>query len=134
MSHERDLLAGLKALIVAAVPGATVVYGELPSTPDRAVALNVYASVDEPKVALSTFRVQVMVRGVANNSLDAGDFADDIFDALHGVENRTFGTVHLVQCLRISRVPLGVDTSKRTTRADNYECDVDLPLTAGRPF
>lgn len=134
MSHERALLTGLKPLILAAAPGLTVVYGDLPSSPDRAVALNAYAATDEAKVALSRIRVQVMARGVVNNSLDAGDLADDIFDALHGLENLWFGDVHLVQCFRISRVPLGIDTAKRTSRADNYECDVDLPVTVGRPF
>lgn len=135
MSHTRDLLVGLKGVIVASgVSSGIVFYGELPATPDRAVALAAYAAVDQPTVALSTIRVQVMVRGVANNSLDCDDLADDIFLALQGLEDRTFGAAHLVQCNRISAVPLGIDTSKRSTRADNYEIDVDLPLTAGRPF
>jgi hypothetical protein len=135
-THERTLLVGVKALIAPSlVPAASVFYGDLPATtPDRAVALNCYAATDEAKVALSRLRLQVMVRGVVNDSLDAGDLADTIFDALHGLENLWFGGVHLVQCFRISRVPLGIDSAKRTTRADNYECDVDLPVTAGRPF
>ena len=135
MSHERTLLVGLKPLIVAAgIPTGSVVYGDLPTAPDRAVALNCYAALDEAKVALTRLRVQVMVRGIVNDSLDAGDLADTIFDALHGLENLWFGGVHLVQCFRVSRIPLGIDSAKRTTRADNYECDVDLPVTAGRPF
>lgn len=135
MSTTRDLLAGLKAELVASgVPAASIVYGDLPSSPDRAVALAAYAAVDEAKVALSTVRVQLMFRGAQNNSIDADDFADDAFAVLHGLEDRTYGSVHLVQCLRISAVPLGIDSMKRTTRADNYEIDVDLPLTAGRPF
>lgn len=132
----RDLLVGLKADLVAAGIATPIYFGDLPTTPDRAMALTAYSAVDQPKVALSTLRVQVMVRGIPNDSLDGDDLADSIFNALHGLENRSYasGTVHLVQCLRISAVPLGIDTSKRSTRADNYECDVDLPLTAGRPF
>ena len=135
-THERTLLAGLKPLIAPdLLPLASVFYGDLPAlTPHRAVAFNCYAATDEAKVALTRLRVQVMVRGIENDSLDAGDLADSIFDRLHGLENLWFGGVHLVQCFRISRVPLGIDTAKRTTRADNYECDVDLPVTAGRPF
>jgi hypothetical protein len=134
VSHTRDLLTGLKADLVAASITTPIFFGDLPTTPDRAIALTAYAAVDQPTVALSTIRVQVMVRGVVNNSLDADDQADDIFAVLQGLEDRTYGTAHLVQCNRISAVPLGIDGSKRSSRADNYEIDVDLPLTAGRPF
>lgn len=135
MSTTRDLLVGLKAEIAPAVIAASsVVFGDLPSAPDRAVALSAYAATDEPTVAKSTIRVQLMCRGIANNSLDCDDLADDIFALLQGLTDRTYGVAHLVQCNRISAVPLGIDSLKRSTRADNYEIDVDLPLTAGRPF
>lgn len=134
MSFTRDLLVGLKAELVAAGITTPIVYGDLPTTPDRVIGLGAYAATDEPTVAASTLRVQLMVRGVPNNSLDADDLADDIFQAIQTLEDRTYGTVHLVQCLRVSAVPLGIDTSKRSARADNYEVDVDLPVTAGRPF
>jgi hypothetical protein len=134
VSFTRDVLAGLKADLVAAGVTDQIVFGDLPSKPDRCVALSAYAAVDEPKVALSKIRVQVMVRGVANDSLDPDDLADVIFEALQGLEDRTYGAAHLVQCFRVSAVPLGIDSSKRSTRSDNYELDVDLPLTSGRPF
>ena len=134
MSFTRDTLAGIKAELIAAGVTAPIVFGDLPSAPDRAVALSAYSAQDEPKVARSAIRIQVMIRGVANNSVDADDLADDIFAALQGLEDRTYGSAHLIQCLRISAVPLGIDSLKRTSRADNYELDVDLPLTAGRSF
>lgn len=134
MSFTKDLLLGLKAELVAAGITDPIFFGDLPSTPNRVVALGAYAAVDEPTVAASTLRVQVMARGVENNSLDADDLADDIFTALQGLEDRTYGTAHVAQCLRVSAVPLGIDSLKRWTRADNYELNVDLPLTAGRSF
>ena len=130
----RDLLVGLKADLVSAGITDVIVFGDLPSTPDRCVALAAYSAVDEPKVAKSTIRVQVMCRGIENDSLDADDLADSIFDILQGLEDRTYSTAHLVQCNRVSAVPMGIDGAKRTARSDNYEIDVDLPLTAGRPF
>jgi hypothetical protein len=134
VSHTEDLLRGLKAVLVAGGVTDTIVFGELPSTPDRCIALSAYAAQDEATVALSHRRVQAMVRGAQNSYLDAEGLADDVFDILHGLVDRTFGVVHLVQCFRISAVPLGIDGSKRSTRADNYEIDVDLPLTAARDF
>lgn len=134
MSFTRDLLIGLKAELVAAGVTVPIVFGELPTTPDRAVGLGAYSAVDDPTTAHSTLRVQVVARGIPNNSLDADDLADDIFQAIQAIEDRTYGTAHLVQCLRVSAVPLGIDGSKRSARSDNYEVDVDLPTTAGRPF
>ena len=134
MSFTRDLLVGLKAELVAAGFTVPIVFGDLPTAPDRVVGLGAYAAIDDPTTAHSILRVQVMVRGVPNISLDADDLADDIFQAIQAIEDRTYGTVHLVQCLRVSAVPLGIDASKRSARSDNYEVDVDLPVTAGRPF
>lgn len=110
-----------------------VVFGELPTSPDRVVALTVYGAVDEGMVPLSQLRVQVMLRGSPNNSLDVGAVAGPVFDLLQGLEHLQCGTAHVNLAQRVSRVPLGVDESKRSLRADNYAMDVDMPATAGRP-
>lgn len=140
----RDLLLGLAAELVTAGIGTTtlpvsnpstgIYMKALPTAPDRAVALTVYSSVDQPKVALSTVRVQFFLRGKADDSADVDDLGDAIFLALQGLEDRTYGTAHLVQCNRISSVQLGIDDNKRANRSDNYEIDLDVPVTAGRPF
>lgn len=134
MSHTRDLLAGLRDELIAAGVTTPIFYKELPTTPDRVIALTAYSSADEATVALSHIRVQVWFRGAVNTSLDPDDLADDVFDVLHGLMNRTYGGVHLVQCFRVSSVPLGVDGNKRSQRSDNYEIDVDFPTSAARPF
>jgi hypothetical protein len=144
VSWESDLLVGLAQNLAGQgvgvySPGAPVastdtliLFGELPTSPDRCIALTLYASRDEPVQNLSTVRVQFMFRGAANNTLDVGDLAASVFGVLQGVTHRDYGTAHAVDCLRVSTVPLGMDGNKRMTRADNYEIPVNTPYTAGR--
>lgn len=141
MSATRDLLNGLAGELspIGSTPpvaaGGTGIFAKaLPTSPDRAVALNAYASVDEAKVALSTIRVQFWFRGKPNDPLDVDDLADSAFAILQGLEDRTYGSVHLVQCNRVSSSQMGADESKRSERADNYEIDLDMPTTVGRPW
>lgn len=140
----RDLLVGLAGEIasaglgtygtVVADPNTGIYLKALPTSPARAVALTVYASTDEAVVTLSQYRVQVWCRGKADLAVDVDDLADDIFSVLQGLENRTYASVHLAQCLRISSVSLGADGSKRFERSDNYEVHLDTPATPGRPW
>lgn len=141
-SWESDLLTGVAQLLVDegvgvyktlyAASDTAIVFGELPTTPDRCIALALYAATDAPKQNLSTVRMQVMMRGVPDNTLDVGDLATAVFSALQGMEQRDFGTAHAVQVGRVSAVPLGIDANKRSTRADNYQIDVNTPYTAYR--
>lgn len=144
VNWESDLLVGLAQYLASQgvgtyspaspVPagGTLIVFGEMPSSPDRCVALTLYASRDEPVANLSTVRVQFMLRGAPNNSLDVGDLATAVFAALQGVTHHDYGTAHAVDCRRVSVVPLGMDGNKRMTRADNYEIPVNTPYTTGR--
>lgn len=140
---ESDLLTGLAQYLQAQGVGVyktsgyaptdtAIVFGEPPTAPDRIVALTLYSATDHPKQNLSTVRLQLMMRGAAENSLDVGDLATQAFAALQGVESLDFGTAHLVQCGRVSAVPLGLDSNRRSTRADNYQIDVNTPYSAGR--
>lgn len=143
MSITRDLLDGLAADLAGAGlvtydggPGGNLFFKALPTSPDRCVAVTAYASQDEPKVARSRVRVQFYFRGVPDNSRDVDDLADEVFLWLHGREDFWYaaGTIHVIQAYRISTIQLGVDESKRSERSDNYEFDLDLPTTSGRPF
>lgn len=135
MSFTRDLLLGLRLhLIAQGVTATIVVGGDLPSSPDEAIALNLYDAEDLVEAARSDVRVQAMCRGKAGDSLSGADVADQVFDILHGAEGLWFDDLHVAQCYRLSVVPLGIDTSKRSTRADNYELTVDVPTTARRPI
>lgn len=142
-SWESDLLLGIAALLdgqsvatyrdgTAYAAGETaIVFGELPSTPDRAIALALYnGPADEVTQNLSHPRLQLMFRGSPGLPLDAGDLADAAFGVLHGITHRDYGLAHLVQSLRVTAVPLGVDGNRRTMRADNYQLDVNTPHSA----
>lgn len=143
--YESDLLTGLAQHLDDAGAATyrpaggylstetAIVFGDLPTSPDRAVALSLYASRDLIEQNLSMIRVQVMMRGAVNSSLDLGPLAVAIFDALHAAVALDFGTAHVVQCQRISTVPLGMDGNKRYLRADSYELDVNTPARTDRP-
>jgi hypothetical protein len=141
---ESDLLVGIAGYLSQQSVGiynpagyqatdTAIVFGDLPSTPNRCIGLTLYSAVDHPVQNLSTVRLQLMFRGDANNSLDVGDLATQAFAALQGITDRDYGTAHLIQMFRVSGgIPLGIDDLKRSTRADNYQIDVNTPYTAGR--
>lgn len=105
----------------------------LGDTPDRAIAITSYATVDQVKVNQTTVRVQFWCRGIANNTLDVDDLGDAIFALIQGMENHDFGTAHVIQAYRVSSSGLGLDTANRSERSDNYAFDLNVPETAGRP-
>lgn len=145
MSVESDLVKGLAQYLNDHGAGTykptggylaaetAIVFGELPTGPDRVIAISVYGSNDEGQVPLSQLRVQFMFRGNPNDTLDAGEVADPVFDLMQGLEHLQCGTAHINLSQRVSRVTLGADDNKRQLRSDNYALDVDMPATAGRP-
>lgn len=142
---ETDLVVGLAQFLAAAGIGTyrpaggylasetAIVFGDLPTAPDRAVGIGVYGAVDEGSVPLSSLRVQFLCRGSRDDSLDPGEVAGAIFTVLQGLQHQDFGAAHVNLAQRVSRIPLGIDEAKRSLRADNYALDVDMPATAGRP-
>jgi len=134
MSFTTDLLTGLSTYLAANGVTTPVFFKALPTAPDRCIAITAYAATDEPKVALSHVRVQFWFRGIVNNSLDVDELGDSVFNLLQGAEDLTFGTAHVVQALRVSSIQLGADANKRNERSDNFQLDVDVPITLGRPW
>jgi hypothetical protein len=147
MTATFDLIAGLAQLLEDAglvtyrsdgtnyTPTETGVgYKYMPELPNRFVTLTPYgANNDQPVTTLGNQPVQVKMRGTADPQ-DVDDLGDGIFQALHGVTDRMFGSVHVVQILRVSSIPLGMEEqARRWLRSDNYSIDVDLPGTPLRP-
>jgi hypothetical protein len=142
---ESDLLTGIAQILNDAGAGSykpaggytaaetAIVFGELPTSPDRVIALSLYGFTDAINQNLSSPRLQAMLRGNPNDSLDVGALAVEVFNALQGLAGVDCGTAHVVQCNRFSVVPQGVDGNKRYERADNYALDVNTPATPGRP-
>ena len=145
MSVETDLLTGIAQRLhdrSAAtyrpsggyLPTETaVVFGGLPTAPDKAISLTLYTAVDAQVENRSAFRVQARIRGAAGNTLSPGDIASAVFDALHGIEGVDFGSVTVISSSRVVVSPQGIDASKRTERADSYEFVCNLPTTPARP-
>lgn len=148
MSSTTDLLNGIAQMLADAgvvtrrTDGSDFTDGEtalsfknLPATPDRVVVLSPFgAHSDQPQITLGTQPIQVRCRGTSD-PWDVEDLADAAFDVLHGAANLTFGSVHVVQILRVNSIPLGMDEQdQRWQRSDNYDIDVDLPTTANRPI
>jgi hypothetical protein len=111
-----------------------VVFGTMPPSPDRCVALAIYGpSDDHPNQPIGQMRVQVRVRGLPGNYLDAVALLGDCFGALHGLTHQQWGAMHVNQLLRLSGGPLGPDDSQRWEYADNYQADTETAPTALRP-
>jgi hypothetical protein len=108
-----------------------LVFGPVPTDPDRAVGLTFYGSTDHPSEPEAVYRVQAWCRGVPGDSLDANEVADAVFRALHGRESLSWHGVFVVQVLRISSVPVGADAAGRSQRADNYEVTVQTTTIPG---
>lgn len=146
MSADVDMLTGIAQALhdagVATYRPATpyltgetaVVFGTMPPTPDRCVALATYGpSDDHPDQPLGQVRVQVRVRGLPGNYLDAVSLLGDCFTNLHGLTHQQWGAMHVNQLLRLTGGPLGQDDSKRWEYADNYQADTETAPTALRP-
>jgi Bacteriophage minor capsid protein len=134
VSVTTDLLTGLSAYVTAHGVTAPGYMKGLPTTPDRCFSLTAYSTSDEVKIAAGKMRVQFWFRGIVNNSLDVDELGDSVFDLLQGAEDLTFGTAHVAQIFRVSSMQHGADANKRNERSDNYELDVDVPVTPGRPW
>jgi hypothetical protein len=146
MGATRDLLNGLAGMIVAAgfgvqnppgviyAPADTAVFFlTMPASPDRVIVLNAVSQGDNITMPLGQVMVQVRVRGLPNNPLDALDLSDSLFGILHGTKDLTFGSVHVIQMNRKVNVPMGQDAAKRSEIVDQYYLDVDAPATINRP-
>lgn len=145
MSETGDLLDGIARAIDAAgiaqyrpdapfqAGDVPITFKSMPANPDRAVTLSTYGNSDHPTIPLGQRRLQVRVRGIAGDSLDADAIADAVFETLHGLTHQQYGSVHVIQILRASTVPLGLDDLQRDERSDNYALDVNPPATSARP-
>lgn len=147
MSVTGDILDGVARLLDAAgvatyrsdgsaylATETAITFKDLPPTPDRVIALAAFGASDQPVITLGSQQIQVRARGTSDPR-DVDSILDAAFVALHGASNLTFGSVHVVQILRVNTIPLGMDEQdRRWQRSDNYALDVDLPTSANRPI
>lgn len=140
MSLTTDLLEGIATDLntqglatYTGGAGGNVFFKQLPTTPDRCVAITAYSAQDDAAQNLSTIRVQFWFRGSPSVATDVDDFADAVFLWLQGMTHVDYGTVHVAHALRVSAVQLGMDDNKRNERTDNYSFTCNTPSTSGRP-
>ena len=146
MSATSDLLYGLaqyladQGIVTYPLAAGTsytagqtgVTFDLMPQAPDRVVCLTAYAASDDAANPWSSMRVQVRTRGLPSQPDDLWTLRDSVYNALQSESALTFGTVTVAQILRVSSVPLGMDTNRRFEHADNYQLDIQLPATANR--
>jgi len=106
-----------------------IVLGNIPSTPDRIIALTTYA-VSDAVMADSVTGLQVRTRWGGADKRLVDDLDDVIFAYLHAKTNWTLSTgIVVVQCLRNSAATLGQDTNNRWSNVANYYLDTYRPAT-----
>lgn len=102
------------------IPGTPIVFGDLPETPDRVIALRVYAD-DIHLLGVREYRVQVAIRGLPDDTLDADSLGEQAKTILHGTTYAVFGNVRVSAIRHLFYAHLGVDGNRRTTITRNFQ-------------
>ncbi|TMR91318.1 minor capsid protein [Nonomuraea basaltis] len=142
MTWTRDLLTGFAVLLgeagvatwnpngIYADDQTALTIGGLPTSPDTAIALQVYGvgqAGDDVEQPDSSVQMQVRFRAKSDPRV-VDDLADGTFDAIHGLANVTLSTgVHVLLARRTLIAPLGRDSSGRWERADSFDLMVHRP-------
>ena len=98
-----------------------IFYGAISDSPDQAIGITVYASLDDHVTTLTIRRAQLRFRGAQHDPAGADDLADTAFTILQGLA-RVAG-ISLIT--RESSAPLGADENDRQVRTDNYQIIID---------
>ena len=96
-----------------------IVYGAVPTSPDRAIGVRVYDGDDLP--GLHERRLQLHFRGAPGVAFDADRIAGIAFTVLQGLSRRD----GISDARRVSFAPLGADGNRREERTDNYLITLD---------
>jgi len=144
MSWTTDLLTAFAELLHAEGVGVwrpagppytasetAIVFGRLPTQPDRAITLTAYGvdqGADDPINTDGTQGVQLRMRGTTDPRV-VDDIADRAFNTLQGSALLAVG---VLQITRRINAPMGSDGTGRWERADSYHLLVHRP-TQHRP-
>lgn len=106
----------------AYLPGETaIVFGILPSSPESAIAITPYQSLDDVGHADRLVSLQVRMRSPGHDPRALWDTADRVFGALHDVGSYALGGVRVAWSARTITAPLGLDDNGRHEQADSYD-------------
>ncbi|MGW6518543.1 minor capsid protein [Streptomyces sp. NPDC054962] len=138
MTFLVDLVDGLATLLDAegvATYRATGVYTAdetaitdtvMPDSPDRAVVLTAYDTIDDPALTDCTVSVQVRTRAGADPR-QVADLDEAVFTVLHALTDAQFGTARVALVKRVNSAPMGRDSADRFERTSNYTARAQRP-------
>ncbi|MBQ1443826.1 MAG: hypothetical protein IIZ13_08265 [Renibacterium sp.] len=92
---------------------------DLPTSPDRAVSLNLYPVQDDGTTD-SVVGLQFRIRGAPNDKRSDKTILDGLFDALHDLKNTELGGIPIVRIWHQSGANLGPDEKLRQEHTANY--------------
>lgn len=105
-----------------------IVDGDLPATPENAIALMSYSVSDDPSNSDSVIGLQVQTRAKGSDPRGTARLTAKVFDELHGLTNVVLpGGVHVVQCYRQSWLSVGQDENNRHREKSNFYVTVHRP-------
>lgn len=125
MTATRDLLTGLQALLAATttVPGYV---SALPYEVDRAWSVAYTNAATDPEGRWGQGILMLQSRGAPGIPLDADDIADPLVATLMGLTGTVLGSTAVTQCLH-GLSSRGLDSSRRSVRADRFDLYLDYP-------
>lgn len=100
-----------------------IVFDQLPSDPDRAIAIALYPVSDDGTTD-SIQGIQFRIRGPRNDRRFVKDTTDRLFDALHDLKHTTWGTTPVVRVYRNSGANLPADANNRQEATQNYYAQI----------
>lgn len=144
MSARTDFVDGIIATLVAAGAGVHRI-GAKYTTDDVGIALNVMPDDPDKMIVITPYSpgggdllltvdrlaFQVRTRGDLNPRTEMA-IADSCYEALHGLRQVQFGSVHIIAMTAMSNVPPTRDTNNRWYSMTHFYADVDLPATSNR--
>lgn len=100
-----------------------ITFDQLPTDPDRAIAINLYPVTDSGNTD-SVQGIQFRIRGPRNDRRFVKDTTDQIFDALHDLKHTTWGNTPVVRVYRNSGANLPFDSNNRQEATQNYYAQI----------
>lgn len=145
MSATLDFLEGCAGLLVAASVGVyrpdgpayiaaevAITLTNMPDDPDQVITLTAYLpGGDDPNLPMGRMVLQARTRGTTDPRTEFA-IRDAVYAVFQGTKHVQFGSVHLIQMVNLSSVPMGRDLSGRQEFANNFMADIDMAPTTNR--
>lgn len=115
---------------VYAASDTGIVFGTLPQSPARCIALAYYPVAETVATQTGTHGVQIRTRGVDQDPNDCDQLADNCHKVLHGLTMVGLNSITAGLIWHQSGASLGQGSDTRWERSDNYYLLADRPSNA----